>query len=487
MSKLKEILNRNINIKNSYLVGISLTVLLTCFLTTSYALFTANAERRGALNIVTGNLYALIKSKDINTDKEIIINPGDTKKILVSLTNVNTIDARFHFFYESTSSNIEIGYTQDNDSCPTESGVVLNKNGEKGDNQIYSIQITNHDLKPATIKFGSSVGFSTKKLSFPSDKKTIKILQETDGIEDLIKNNTNESKDYNSSLDIEKQKMFTFDDNGVLSYRYIGSNPRNFLKLDDKPFRIIGIFEVEKETGVKEKLIKVVSEGSINDTNYSYDNRDISTGISSNDGSNKWKDSRLRSLLNDESKDNLGSYYSSSKGECFVGSSNKKIECDFSESGLSSSSLEKIESVKWNLGGDFSNHSNSTLDIYTTEKENDWTGKIGLPSLSDFGYTFALGVDDKCFNDLGNCKNDEKSTTSGYVNKSWLYKNTYNFWTMTSDLSSDSLVYGINSTNTLEKVKANSDNYGVRVSFYLKSDVRFTGDGSEENPYVIAN
>ena len=58
MSKIKVFLSRALNVRNGYLLGIVLMVLAFCVVTTSYAIFTASAERKGALNIVTGNLYS---------------------------------------------------------------------------------------------------------------------------------------------------------------------------------------------------------------------------------------------------------------------------------------------------------------------------------------------------------------------------------------------------------------------------------------------
>ena len=62
MYKIKNFLNK----RNSFLVVMTLTIFLVCIVNASYAFFTATAERKGALNIVSGNLYSLISSGDLS-------------------------------------------------------------------------------------------------------------------------------------------------------------------------------------------------------------------------------------------------------------------------------------------------------------------------------------------------------------------------------------------------------------------------------------
>ena len=147
MYKIKNFLNK----RNSFLVVMTLTIFLVCIVNASYAFFTATAERKGALNIVSGNLYSLISSGDLNDNKQITINGNSTKTIDVKLTNANGIDAKFNFYYITNASDVEIGYTKAGDDCPSSEGIVLPKNGDKGDSKSYVIQIKNNSASDATI------------------------------------------------------------------------------------------------------------------------------------------------------------------------------------------------------------------------------------------------------------------------------------------------------------------------------------------------
>ncbi|MEG1648198.1 MAG: hypothetical protein RR325_05510, partial [Bacilli bacterium] len=81
--------NKRINIKTSYLVGLStLSLILVCVFF-SYAIFNIKIEKSGALNIVTANLYYKVESTDLDANNQIIIQPKGTKQIEVRITNLN--------------------------------------------------------------------------------------------------------------------------------------------------------------------------------------------------------------------------------------------------------------------------------------------------------------------------------------------------------------------------------------------------------------
>ena len=82
---LKYLLKKTINIKTSYLIAIIVAVLLIMGGYFSYAVFTVSNESKGALNIVTGNLYSFIESVDLNKDKSITVEAGNSKIISFGL------------------------------------------------------------------------------------------------------------------------------------------------------------------------------------------------------------------------------------------------------------------------------------------------------------------------------------------------------------------------------------------------------------------
>ena len=192
--------------------------------------------------------------------------------------------------------------------------------------------------------------------------------------------------------------------------RYIGANPNNYVYFNCADYnnqtsdtcelwRIIGVFNnIEKEDGTKENLIKIIRENSIG--NYSWDNKDTTSGAEIDYGSNDWTTARLNYLLNPghESESIGGSlYYNAKKGICYAGQNNATIACDFTKTGLKNDKTKNsIETVIWNNGG-ISNTKHTKSDTqqwYNFERGTEvyknnnayWTGKIALIYPSDYGY-----------------------------------------------------------------------------------------------------
>ncbi len=485
---MKYRIQRFFNMKNGYLIGMILMVAFVCVSTFSYALFTASAERRGALNIVSGNLYSLITSSSFNEQKQVIVNPSSSKTFEVKLTNVNGVDAKFNFYYSSTSDNIEIGYIIDKETPPTETGVLLKQNGQSGDSQTYLIQINNKDeVAPVTVTFGSDVGLSTKDLAFPNDKHILEEIKTTDvnGIPVTGK------KDYNSATDDEKHGMFRFihkndeTDETTIDYRYIGNNPYNYVNLlgtdagktDANLWRIIGVFEEENAEGVKEKRIKLILNERLNNTGYAWDN-------DGNYGSNNWaRPAAMNTILN-------GAFWNGTSGNCPNDGNGSTTSCSFSSYGMSSVQ-DKIEKMKWKLGGAPWNSNRSTESFFSAERESvipDGASatddeNVGLMYPSDYGYTFANGVSDICYNTLSNnnCNSIEGA-------KSWLWKKDYYQWTITPRSDYTDYVFSVYGGNDayVNGNGAYNNSTGVLPVVYLKSSIGITGGyGTKTEPYTV--
>ncbi len=441
MKKLREFLYREINIRNSYIVGMSLLILLICISTTSYALFTATAEKKGALNIVTGNLYALIKSNSLNESKQITVNPNQTETLKIDLTNVNSIDAKFLMYYKTDSNTISIGCTENSDICPIEDGIELTKNGTENDTVEFTVQITNNGEKKATITFGANVGFPDKEISLVSgqnkllktepiveEKNAAKMLKEK-AVIDRTQENENEIQEITHNGE-EKE------------YRYIGKNPNNYIKYNEEMWRIIGVFETENKTGAIEQRIKIIRDESVGLKKWSDDNK------------NNWKEATLRENLNNNELYDL----------------------------LNDKAKEQIDDAKWFLGN-IEEKLSQTEEIYNSERETNkneltWIGRVGLIYPSDFGYTFSKGVETTCFDNLKDC-------TKGKESVSWLYKNE-NQWTITSLKNNENNVFTISNTGNLTSARTDSEENTVRPVVYLKYDISIIGGtGTLEDPYII--
>lgn len=177
--KIKYMLKKSINLKTGYLIAIILLVILGIGSYFSYAIFTVTSEAKGALNIVTGNLYSLIESTDLDQNKSIVIAPNETKIVTLKLINTNGIRAKVNLYYQATSENLEIGYISEGDEAPSKLGYVLDKNGENNSSKTIYIKIKNTSDANNLVTFGTSAGLENATLDFPTDKKSLELI---DGI-----------------------------------------------------------------------------------------------------------------------------------------------------------------------------------------------------------------------------------------------------------------------------------------------------------------
>ena len=171
--KLKYLLKKTLNIKTAYILIVLVALILVVGGYFSYALFTTSSEQKGALNIVTGNLYSLIESNDLDSNKSITLTPGDDRVITIELKNVNGINSKHNLYYETTSNNIKIGYIDEGDTPPTNTGYVLTRSGTNDSTKTIKVRIKNKNNSNVTITFGTSAGLPNADLTFPEGKSSL--------------------------------------------------------------------------------------------------------------------------------------------------------------------------------------------------------------------------------------------------------------------------------------------------------------------------
>ena len=154
--------------KNRYIMLIGIISLFLVVGGFSYALFTSSAERRGSLNIVTGEIVATIESESLDNRNSMIIKSGESKEIEITLKNENGQDAKFNFWYE-VAEGVNVSYDSTKDEPMGEEGEVIRNNGVK----TYRLKIANNTDKDEVITFGSNGGLYNKRLDFPKDKKVV--------------------------------------------------------------------------------------------------------------------------------------------------------------------------------------------------------------------------------------------------------------------------------------------------------------------------
>jgi len=174
--KINYFINRMLTSKKSgIIIAVAILAIILIVGTFSFALFTTSNEKRGALNITTGNLFSLIESKDLNQQKQITVGPGETKTIRIKLTNVNSMEAKINLYYGSSEnlSNVVVRYSPDGNTPPTEHGKVLFAYDTEGFTEEYIIEIRNDGLSSVTLEFGSDAGLYNRPLVLPIGKYAI--------------------------------------------------------------------------------------------------------------------------------------------------------------------------------------------------------------------------------------------------------------------------------------------------------------------------
>ena len=239
----------------------------------------------------------------------------------------------------------------------------------------------------------------------------------------------------------------------------------NNMNIFGKRAKIIGIFNVKNaNTGKYERLLKI---------KYDSNNKEK---FDTNE-TNNWETSSLMQELNSE--DILNEYYKYYKDYFDSSTENGNIYFNYDNDFESPNSYTGIiANVEWDIGG-LDSLSISLENAYKQEKglspyvsnKKTWTGKIGLPSLTDFLYE-KLGAD--CASDLSTCSTLANLAVSlPYV------------LTLTRDNVTTTNVYVYNGDTFLPESSQSGEVY---PTFYLKKNVKFVcGDGTYNNPYAIAS
>ncbi len=222
--------------------------------------------------------------------------------------------------------------------------------------------------------------------------------------------------------------------------RYYGVNPNNYVSFNNELWRIMGVIDGK---------IKIIRNESIG--NYAW---------ASNDSTN-WDNSSLKDYLN-------GDYYNSIDGTY----------------------KNMISKETYYLGGPTSKNTTTLTasGYYSTERDNAqvYSGNpastiqyIGLMYPSDYGYAAGSScLSTALYSYNGSCKDSN-----------YLFSKK-NEWLQTPLSDGDNRATVIFNTGMLQNPipSVSYSGYAVRPVLYLSSDVQITGgDGSQSNPYTIAN
>ena len=206
-------------------------------------------------------------------------------------------------------------------------------------------------------------------------------------------------------------------------------------------------------------------------------------------------------------------WWNSGSGTCYVRDTGLSYNCDFTNLGLSEKAKEFVIDSVWPLGELDYGYNHTPNQLYVNERLGNvvdidkvvntlefdqcfvntsydnvrrtttWTGKVGLPYPSDFGYA----------SDLNACK----STVIGYGRNyncsgtNWLMKNLNIYWTMTSGIKDHYDAYPVyyETRNFRESYWAQFPGLNNSILPVLTLDpevISVSGTGTEDDPYVAS-
>lgn len=265
-------------------------------------------------------------------------------------------------------------------------------------------------------------------------------------------------KQVTNYMDGNIHEMYTFDHpatdqtTNLTDYRYIGDDPYNYVNFNNEIWRIIGVFTVEDENGNFEERIKIMK--------FDY-NREFKVWSDTNDDIS-WENSNLKQYLNTTFYNSIDDTYK------------KMIKATkfYTAGDIDYYSIDKMYSAERGL---------KTVKVDGVATKNNWIGRIGVMYPSDYIYTFALGVNDICYNTPKKCRSND----GGIPEKSWMFTSQYTYFITACTYSSGYIFAMMNEGRVNAYGSRTGSYYGYPV-VYLDSNIKFThGNGSEDDPYVL--
>ena len=478
--------------------------------------FDGGSDISANLRPVSDKSKGIVKNISVKGDTE-----GLVFNMYLDITSIDTGLKDESFRYELYKGTTKVKEGNFSDNYLTSNTVTCTKN-----NTNHIVLLTNESISTSKTSYTLYIWIDGANYTNPNTmmNKTFSFKLHADGegavlaktaaetITELYKNASktpakNNGITYNTapsvSLMNDRLGGTTTDLDGG-NIRYYGANPNNYIYFNCSDYsnqtsstcetwRIIGVFDG------KLKLIRGSQIGQ-----YSWDNKNTSTGAENDLGKNDWTTARLMKLLNpsdyyindNNDKDSEGNYlgyslyYNSTSGKCYSGLNNATVDCDFTSTGIKNEETRNmIAETTYNLGGWNTSeiYSNQIYEyergttVYTGRPTTPWTGKIALAYPSDYGYAVDLN---QCVNKQLNKYNDSTCTSSNWMkaiiapNYGWLLTPfsgySYGAWSVHS---------GGHVNCAYRAYLAN----GAVPVLSLNSDISIeSGEGFSSNPYKLS-
>ena len=488
---------KKISIKTFYLIAVISIGLIGLAVGSTYAMFTTSAEINNPITISSN----LTSNNDVMETFEVEIEPYKTVTQTININSGTVSNVNYAVWYLNNISNVDIGILSTNTRT---TGVIKDAGSGTGCNVV----LRNNSAEKKTI----TIGVATSKSSISLASNMTIVPQVVIGERQINTNAatyikklysttekstvTNNSITYNTSqsqllMNDRKGSSSTGIDAGNI--RYYGANPDNYVYFNCSNYnnptastcelwRIIGVFDG------KVKLIRSSQIGT-----YSWDNRNTSTGAETAYGKNDWTDARLMKLLNPgyESETTGGSlYYNSGSGTCYLGKNNATTTCNFTSAGIKDTTRNLISDTTYYLGG-WKNNKVYPDEIYEYERgttvytgrPTEWTGKIALAYLSDYGYAADL---EKCIDKQLSSYNDSTCTSNNWMT---MMINTPTHGWLLTPYSNNYYAFVVSTSGDVSDFTHSSVYNGRGVTPVLHLDSKRiikTGKGSSSEPYQLA-
>ena len=486
---------KKVSIKTFYLLGVVSIGLIGLAIGSTYAMFTASAEISNPITISSN----LTSNDDVMETFEVEIEPYKTLNQRIIINSGAVSNVNYGIWYINNITDVDMGIlststkttgTIKNANTSVTSNIVLRNNSSEkktvtigiASSKNSVILASNMTLVPQTVlgerTINTNAATYITKLYSTTEKSTV----------------SNNSITYNTSpsqllINDRKGSSSTGIDAGNL--RYYGSNPDNYVYFNCSNYNspTSSTCELWRIIGVFDGKLKLIRNSEIGE--YSWDNKNVSTGAESAYGKNDWTSARLMKLLNPgySSETTGGSlYYNAKSGNCYSGQNNTTTACNFTSTGIKNPKTRNlISDTTYYLGG-YTTNAVYPNQIYGYERgttvyssrPTTWRGKIALAYPSDYGYAVDLG---KCLNKQLNAYNDSTCTSNNWM-KSIIAPN-YG-WLLTHRSDTASQVWRVESTGFVNHYVYAYSSRGVAPVLYLNVDtVITTGEGTKDSPYKI--
>ena len=451
---------------------------------------------------------------NLNGNTSVVVPANGNKTVYYKIRNTNNGTVKYGIGYKSINAVVKVYF----DSESSSTGLI-----NKEENKFIKLYFENSSSSSETVYLTTILGYENGgNLIVPNGYNLVtKFYSRNEGAaQKIVKLYEQASKTDVVNNDITYQ----YDTNHNLmedvagNVRYYGENPNNYIyfncntypNTDCEKWRIVGVFNGK---------IKIIRDGIIGE--YSYDNKDTTTGASSVSGLNDWNTARIMKLLNpsnyyetdiNDNGNGQSLYWNSENGKCFAGQNNGLVDCNFTNIGIKNEETRNmISETTYSLKSYQKKYSNveapftdimygietSKGIMYNENMKSTWTGKVGLPYASDYGYASDFR--------LCNKKLSEYAENSDCYYKNWIYGifTADENWLINPNATNDHDVlsvfryhkpvvhqgkvwYFTEYIGIVYEQRTASEVKGIAPTLFLNKDIDISaGNGTSDNPYQL--